>query len=82
MLTLIAYRFLLGQDLPKVPYLTRLDLFLIGSTVLVFAALVEVAVTTRLHSEQQPERAARIDRHSRWVFPLAYLALFAVVFLS
>jgi cadmium resistance protein CadD (predicted permease) len=82
MLTLIAYRFLLGQDLPKVPYLTRLDLFLIGSTVLVFLVLVEVTVTTRLHGEQQEERAARVDRHSRWVFPLVYLALFMAVFMS
>ena len=39
MLTLVAYRFLLGQSLPPVSYLTRLDYFLLGATVLVFIAL-------------------------------------------
>ena len=39
MLTLIAYRFLLGQSLPPVSYLTRLDYFLLGATILVFIAL-------------------------------------------
>ncbi len=48
MLTLIAYRFLLGGMLPRISYLTRLDYFLLGSTVLVFLALVEAACTSRL----------------------------------
>ena len=48
MLTLVAYRFLLGQSLPPVSYLTRLDYFLLGSTILVFVALIQVALTSAM----------------------------------
>lgn len=76
MLTLIAYRFLLGQSLPPVSYLTRLDYFLLGATILVFIALIEVTVT----SSMTEEGAASINRHSRWVFPTAFVVLLIAAF--
>jgi hypothetical protein len=75
MLTLVAYRFLLGQSLPPVSYLTRLDYFLLGATILVFVALIQVAATSALNSGDHPERAIAINRFSRWVFPVAFLFL-------
>jgi len=77
MLTLIAYRFLLGQSLPPVSYLTRLDYFLLASTILVFIALIQVALT----SSMEEGRGARVNRFSRWIFPVAFLLIFAVSFL-
>ncbi len=71
MLTLIAYRFLLGQSLPPVSYLTRLDYFLLGATIMVFVALIQVALT----SSMTEERAAGFNRFSRWAFPLAFVLL-------
>jgi hypothetical protein len=41
MLTLIAYRFSVGTQLPKVEYMTRLDLFILGSSMLVFAVTTQ-----------------------------------------
>ena len=76
MLTLIAYRFLLGQSLPPVSYLTRLDYFLLGTTILVFVALIQVALT----SSMSEERAASINRRSRWTFPVAFLSLMVWAF--
>jgi hypothetical protein len=76
MLTLVAYRFLLGQSLPPVSYLTRLDYFLLGATILVFVALIQVAMT----SSMSEERAASINRRSRWTFPAAFLALIVWAF--
>lgn len=75
MLTLIAYRFLLGNLLPPLSYLTRLDYFLLGSTLLVFFGIVEVAAASRLHDSNRAERALAIDRFSRWAFPTAFLVL-------
>jgi len=75
MLTLVAYRFLLGQKLPPVSYLTRLDYFLLGSTVLVFIALIQVALTGAMSEEGRADRAQAVNRSSRWVFPVAYAAL-------
>jgi hypothetical protein len=76
MLTLIAYRFLLGQSLPPVSYLTRLDYFLLGATIIVFIALIQVAAT----SSMTEKRAASINRHSRWVFPTAFVVLLIAAF--
>jgi nitric oxide reductase large subunit len=75
MLTLVAYRFLLGQKLPPVSYLTRLDYFLLGSTVLVFVALIQVALTGTMNEEGRADRAKAVNRSSRWAFPVAYAAL-------
>ncbi len=75
MLTLVAYRFLLGQKLPPVSYLTRLDYFLLGSTILVFVALIQVALTGAMNEEGRADRAKAVNRSSRWAFPVAYGAL-------
>lgn len=80
MLTLVAYRFLLGQGLPPVSYLTRLDYFLLGSTILVFIALIQVALTSAMNDESARPRGVAINRLSRWAFPAAFLALFAALF--
>src|SRR4029077_14072485 len=47
MLTLIAYRFAIGSEVPKLPYLTRLDAFILASSLLVFLSLIEVMLTTK-----------------------------------
>lgn len=81
MLTLIAYRFAVGADLPKVSYVTRMDLFLLGSTVLVFATLLEVVVTSTLARRERLEGARRIDRVARVLFPLLFALVIARSFL-
>lgn len=80
MLTLIAYRFLLGQSLPPVSYLTRLDYFLLGCTLLVFAALVEVTATGAVASADHGSTAQSVNSVSRWVFPVAFVLLTAASF--
>ena len=74
-LTMIAFQFSLTRMLPPVSYLTRLDLFLLGATVLVFLALGEAAVSSRMARGGRTESARRLDLWSRWV----YAALFAVL---
>jgi Neurotransmitter-gated ion-channel ligand binding domain/Neurotransmitter-gated ion-channel transmembrane region len=75
MLTLIAYRFAIGNVVPNVDYLTRFDKFVFGSTLLVFLALVEAITTGSLSVSQKTELALKIDWVSRAVFPI----LFAIV---
>src|SRR6266496_48032 len=81
MLTLIAYRFAVDSQLPRLPYITRLDAFILTSTLLVFFSLIEVLVTTILDKNKQTERAKKIDRYCRVIFPvifgIASIAIFA-----
>jgi hypothetical protein len=68
MLTLIAYRFAIDQSVPKVDYLTRLDYFVIGATLLVFLALCQVVVTASLAQKDRLALARRMDQWSRVIF--------------
>jgi hypothetical protein len=81
MLTLIAYRFAVGSELPNIHYLTRMDEFLLGSTALVFTSLLGVAFTSSLAVRERLELARRVDRWARWIFPLVFgfLSMHALV---
>ena len=75
MLTLIAYRFSVGADVPKLPYLTNLDAFILSSSLLVLLTLIEVILTTTLACNNRLNLARAIDRYSRLVFPIAFVAV-------
>ena len=75
-LSLIAYRFVLGSLLPRLPYMTRMDYLTLGGTMLVFMALIQVIVTTALAHKGQEVAARRIDRACRLLFPSAFVILF------
>jgi hypothetical protein len=81
MLTLIAYRFATDNQLPRLPYMTRLDAFILMGTVLIFFSLIEVIITTILETNHRARLAKTIDRCCRLIFPLIFatatLAIFA-----
>jgi len=74
-LTLVAQRFVLATLLPKLPYMTRLDYFTVGSTLLVLLALILVIVTGFLVVHLQEPQARRIDHGIRGMLPAAFLLL-------
>ena len=69
MLTLIAYRFAIGASIPKLSYLTRLDEFILWSTVLIFATLLEAVFTSSCAKSGKIDLALTVDKWSRWLFP-------------
>jgi len=73
MLTLIAYRFAVGANLPQVSYLTRLDYFIMASTVLVYLILVHVIATSSIAKSGRYDTAVAVDRVSRCFFPLVFI---------
>jgi hypothetical protein len=81
MLTLIAYRFAIDSQLPRLPYTTRLDTFILTSTLLVFFCLIEVLVTTILDNNQQTARAKWIDRCCRIIFPAIFTVASIAIFI-
>ena len=82
MLTLIAYRFAIGKNLPMVDYMTRLDLFILVSSILIFASLVQVIITSSLAKSDRLFEAREIDIWCRWLFPIVFvlIALETLVF--
>jgi hypothetical protein len=73
MLTLIAYRYAVDTQVPRLPYMTRLDVFFLISTLLVFFSLIEVLITTILDNNQQTARAKKIDRYCRVIVPVIFV---------
>lgn len=80
MLTLIAYRFAIDSQLPRLPYMTRLDAFILAGTLLVFLSLIEVVVTIILDNGQKKKRAKRIDGFCSVIFPAVFLLASIVIF--
>ena len=80
MLTLIAFQFAFVGLLPRISYLTRADRFILSSSALVFLALVEAVTASTLARQGRAELADRLDRGSRWVFPLALGSIFIFAF--
>jgi len=75
MLTLIAYRFAIGGMVPRLGFLTSLDYFVMGSTIVVFVGLLEVVYTARLFQSGQVEKARAVDHSARWIVPLIFLVM-------
>lgn len=82
MLTLIAYRFMLGNHVPRLSYLTRLDYFMLGATTLIIIALFAMAGASFLKARGRDDLVARIDRVGRAAFPVVFLAFALFVWLS
>jgi len=74
-LTLIAFRFAMSQMVPPLPYLTRLDAFVLTVTLLVFLALIAVAAVSYLGSRGRTRAAERVDLVARVSLPVALVLL-------
>jgi len=73
--SLIAFGFSIRLSLPRVSYMTRADMFVIGCTLLVFLALGAAVIGSRWASADKLEQAMRLNAAIRWI----YVGLFVVV---
>ncbi|MDH3626755.1 MAG: hypothetical protein OEV00_02685 [Acidobacteriota bacterium] len=80
-LTLIAYRFMIGGLVPKLPYLTRIDHLLLGSTILVASALVCAVGGAFLMTRDRAASVRRLDAVARVAFPVGFVLLLGWVML-
>ncbi len=78
-LTLVAYLFAVAHLLPRVSYFTRMDQFILLSTLMVFISLLQTAITTTLIPRKTP-LMARIEGWSRIVYPVMLLAVLSISF--
>jgi hypothetical protein len=79
---LVAFTITLRNSLPPVAYLTRLDKFAVATTVLVFLALGEAVLTSKLVSKGYVEGARKFDLIGRWMYLLAVMVVFYVTLIA
>ena len=80
MLTLIAYRFALSSVLPPIAYLTRLDIFIVGASVLVYAGLATTVAVSYIYERHNETLAEAVNRAARWVSPVLLVLVAAYAF--
>ena len=78
MLTLIAYRFTLARSLPNLDYLTRMDYFMLASTILVFLVVLVVTLSSRFQGQGRKKLVEGIDRWALIAFPVLFTVVFAL----
>ena len=77
-LTLVAYLFAITVLLPRVSYVTRIDRFILLSTLTVFAGLLQTVANTAMLKNEKKKWVERLDFAARFLYP-ALLALVIVV---
>jgi hypothetical protein len=81
--SLIALGVSIRLGLPKVSYLTRADVFVLGCTLLVFIALGVAVLGSRWANSDRMELALKTNAIARWLYLLLFMVVtFAAFFLS
>ena len=74
-LTIVAYQFLIIDNMPRISYLTFTDSLLLFSFVIMSATVPQSLYIHSLVRRGKQAKAQRIDRMSRWAFPVFYLVM-------
>ncbi len=74
-LTVIAFAFAIQANLPKVPYLTFIDVFFLICYLFVFLTAIEITAVHVAGRSGHDARTRRITRLSRAVLPAAFVAV-------
>ena len=78
-LTIVAYQFVVIDNMPRMSYLTLTDVILLISFVTMSLTIPQSLVIYGLVRKGEEQRAQRIDHISRWAFPLGYMAMLAML---
>jgi hypothetical protein len=78
-LTVIAFAFAISANLPKVPYLTFLDVFFLTCYGFVFITAIEITTVHLVGRTQDDLRVKQVRRFSRRLLPLAFLGVCVVL---
>lgn len=81
-LTIVAYQFVVIENMPRMSYLTFTDTLLLISFLTMAATIPQSLAVHTLVRKGKQGLARTIDRTSRWAFPLAYFTLVGLTVLA
>jgi hypothetical protein len=79
-LTIVAYQFVVMDNMPRMSYLTFTDTLLLVSFVTMSATIPQSLFIHSLVRRGRQKEATAIDRLCRWAFPVSYALLVAATF--
>ena len=74
-MTLTAFLRVIGGLLPKISYLTRMDTFVAGDSLIIFLALCYSVLADHLASRQKDEALVRVRTFARWAYIVSVIAV-------
>jgi hypothetical protein len=80
-LTIVAYQFVVIENMPRMSYLTFTDTLLLASFLTMAATIPQSLAIHSLVRKGKQGIARKIDRTCRWAFPLAYLLMVGTIVL-
>jgi len=78
-LSVVAYYFVILDSVPKIPYLTMMDAFMIATFMILALTVVISVVVDKLNRSGRKEIGDQVDRVCRWAFPLGYVVVTALI---
>ncbi len=84
-LSVVAYYFVILDNVPEVSYLTLMDAFVIATFLILAAGVVLIIVMESVARKHDAAFSHKVDRICRWAFPSAYAlttAILAAVFFN
>lgn len=81
LLLFIAFNFTIASDLPRLGYLTFLDVILVTTFVVSGLEVIYNLYMSWLATKKQKEYAQRIDKFMAWFYPFAYVIILGVSFI-
>jgi len=82
LLLFIAFNFAISSDLPRLGYMTLLDMLMAAVFVVTALMLILAVLLRRLVSDGKEALVNRIDGYVVWFYPFAYVAGFLIVILT
>jgi len=79
LLVFIAFNFTIAGDLPRLGYLTIMDIILISTFLITSIMLVCCVCLRRLETIGREALARRIDRYLLWAYPIAYVLVVGMI---
>jgi hypothetical protein len=77
-LTAITFNLTITSSLPRVPYATLLDGYITTCYLFFFAGVLSVVYVHVLINTQKADKATKLIRTFRWLFPLAFVVVQAI----
>ena len=80
-LSVITYYLVIQDSVPEISYLTFTDVFVVLTFVLLAASVVESLLVESLDKRGLSDKGDRLDKFSRWLFPLVYFSFTGLIYL-
>jgi Neurotransmitter-gated ion-channel ligand binding domain len=79
LLSMVAFELAITRDLPRVGYITFLDAVFVTGFALCFLCILEILTVYLIYNRGLAQRANRIHASGRWLYPLTYFGVLALL---